>query len=62
MPASEIQNPPAQRESNTQKKKKAKLAAVETVTPVAETAPSNGASESNNGDAYESPYMKELQK
>ena len=68
MAASATQNPAVKTESKSAKKKKAKAASNETEastasTPAAEPAPSNAATDSNNGDGvYESPYIKELQK
>lgn len=70
MAASATQNPAVKTESKSAKKKKAKNASGETEastastsTPAVEVAPSNAATESNNGDGvYESPYVKELQK
>lgn len=66
MAAAATQNPTVKTESKSAKKKKAAKAAStesEAPAPVAEVSPTNGATESANGDgAYESPYIKELYK
>lgn len=69
MAVSTILTPTTQPESKSAlKKKKAKASSTEvpaasavSVAP-SEAAPSHGVSESSNGDAYESPYIKELYK
>jgi hypothetical protein len=67
MAAPATQNPAVRSESKSAKKKKAKVAdSAETQTTTAqapEATPSNGPTDSNNGDgSYESPYIKELYK
>lgn len=66
MAAPTAQTPTNQLESKSAlKKKKAKAVAEASNAPAAsgsEVAPSQVASDSNNGDAYESPYIKELYK
>lgn len=64
MAASATQNPAVKSESKTAKKKKAKVASVETEAPTTPSVPaSNDPAESANGDgSYESPYIKELEK
>lgn len=64
--AAPAQNPTVRSESKSAKKKKAKNQVPESAAaaaPAVETAPSGGATDSNNGDgSYESPYIKELYK
>lgn len=60
MPSSAVQNPPAQIESKSAKKKKAKVERTESPAP-SSTAPDKAVSVSGD-DASESPYVRELQK
>lgn len=66
MAAPVTQNPVVKTESKSAKKKKAAKTAstdIESPAPAAEVAPTNGATDSANGDGtYESPYIKELYK
>jgi hypothetical protein len=67
MAASTAQNPAVKSESKSAKKKKASKSTSADTEPLtanpAEATPSNGPTESNNGDgSYESPYIKELYK
>jgi hypothetical protein len=67
MAASTAQNPAVKSESRSAKKKKATKSTSADTEPLTanpvEATPSNGPTESNNGDgSYESPYIKELYK
>lgn len=62
MPSTAVQNPPAQTESKSAKKKKVK-AEQRTESPAPSASPSAENAISVSGDdASESPYVKELQK
>jgi len=61
--AAPAQNPTIRSDSKSAKKKKGKTQSSDNSTPAAETVPSVGVTDSNNGDgSYESPYIKELYK
>ncbi|TVY94030.1 hypothetical protein LAWI1_G000967 [Lachnellula willkommii] len=62
MAASVTQNPPVKSESKSAKKKKAKSAPAEAAQPPSVPASNNPAESSNGDGAYESPYIKEMEK
>ncbi|TVY35329.1 hypothetical protein LSUB1_G006502 [Lachnellula subtilissima] len=62
MAASVTQNPPVKSESKSAKKKKAKSAPVEAAQAPSVPASNNPAESSNGDGAYESPYIKEMEK